>query len=300
MRTFASPIEVAEQMGNVIPEISRQLKLKGGLPLVVGICGGTSTGKSTVVSDLLRQKFKGRNTLIAQDHFQYLLHKRDQLDPVYGLDHIHHYGIRECVDILSTLRSGNATDMPKYDFKLREHVGTQLLIPNELILIDGLYAAYGPLATELDFVIYTESFAWERLIRRIIRNIYERYTGLAQDGNRALLSFMTRVHQAHVDFVLTQRERADVVIENPIRFGWLVEKHKIPVVERHCSDADYASGMLWSRSFVDCQCEIQIWRAREDPKSFVFRFTWGDLPYYETKVESHTWERIKTFNWLEN
>jgi uridine kinase len=288
------PVEIRAQLDAVIDEI-RSGAATCSEPVIVGVCGGTSTGKSTVVTRTLETVFRGKTTIIAQDHFQYLEVQRDALDPLYGLDHVHHYGVERCVELVQMLKAGTEAEMPVYDFKKRQHTGTQKLRANPIIIVEGLYGTFGALADQASIRVYTQSHAFERLVRRMIRNQFERYPGLPIDGNRAILSFLSRVQQAHVDFVRSQKYRATHVLDNPIRFGWLVDKHHIPVLEP-LSDLEYQ--LRWERLFPDCQCAFRIKCKRDNPAQLVFSLYWGELPYFRTVIQPETASRIEAFDWL--
>jgi uridine kinase len=287
------PIEIRTQLDSVIDQI-HAFDPSCENPMVVGVCGGTSTGKSTVVTQTLQQVFKGKTVTIGQDHFQFLDVKRDELDPVYGLDHPHHYGVDTCIELTKALKAGEGITMPEYDFKLRKQVGIQKLKPKPIIIVEGLYAGFGSLKEQTDLLVYTQSSAFERMTRRIIRNQYERYPGQTINGNRAILSFLSRVQQAHVDFVRPQQEYATQILNNPIRFGWLVDKHSIPVVEPF-TDLDFE--LKWEQNFRCCQCSFRIMVRTNQPNDQIFSIHWGELPYFRTRIRPETASRIESFDW---
>ena len=292
MRTDIQPFDIKSDMEGIIACITDRLSRQES-PLVIAVCGGTSTGKTTVVTQLIRSAFSGRTSLISQDHFQLLKVGRDELDPRYGLDHVDHYGIDDCMALVDQLRQGDGCRMPRFDFKTRRHVGSQYVASRSVVIVEGLYSAYGDLRKSADMVIYIESCAYERLIRRIFRNRFERYVGLPQDGNRSVFNYLTRVIRAHQDFVKSQRPDADFILNNPIRFGFLLDKYGIPTP---ISPAPNERQNVWMQEFLNTQCAFHV--DREGTQHY-FSIRWGDVPFFETPVEADTLELILTQDWLE-
>ncbi len=279
---------------SVLPLIGRirERMSTAGPPFVVAICGGSSTGKSTVLTDSIRRAFPDQTSLIAQDHFQFLNMGKDEIDPVYGLDHYLHYGVDQCSEMVSALRSGLSVASPQFDFRSRTHQKPLIIHPKPIVLVEGLFSAFRHLRESMDLVVYLESYAFERLIRRLFRNIHERYAGLPIDGNRSIRGFLTRVLNAHRDFVTSQKQNADLVFRNPIHFSRLIDRFQLkPIVEE-----SPITDITWSRPFGKSQCLFRI-LSRGDRTTFQIR--WVNRPYFNTPIGPDTAQRIRAQDWLE-
>ncbi|MCG8525357.1 MAG: hypothetical protein MI748_03175 [Opitutales bacterium] len=284
------PAEVSEELDRILPLIRTKLA-ESSEPVVVSICGGTSTGKTTVVTELIKSEFPGQFTLIAQDHFQFLKKSGDQLDPRYGLDHPEHYGIGECVRLIGELKKGNSMQMPEFDFKTRTHLEPQTIRSNSILIVEGLYAGTEELRAIADVVIYIQSCSYERMIRRLFRNQYERYSGLLIDGNRSIHSYLTKVISAHNDFLVSQAHQADFVIDNPIRFGFLVDKHHISEL----NPSLHPQLTIWQKEFLDTQCCFLIETLNYQK---IFSICWAEVRYWQSPIDHATSSLITNHNWL--
>lgn len=284
------PAEVSEELDRILPLIRTKLA-ESSEPVVVSICGGTSTGKTTVVTELIKSEFPGQFTLIAQDHFQFLEKSGAQLDPRYGLDHPEHYGIAECKHLIRELKKGNSAQMPEFDFKTRTHLEPQTIKPNSILIVEGLYAGTEELRAIADVVIYIQSCSYERMIRRLFRNQYERYSGLPIDGNRSIHSYLTKVVSAHNDFLVSQAHQADFVINNPIRFGFLVDKHHIAEL----NPSLHPQLTIWQKEFLDTQCCFLIETLNYQK---IFSICWAEVRYWQSPIDNATSSLITDHNWL--
>jgi uridine kinase len=260
-------------------------------PFVIGVCGGTSTGKSTIITQFLKSRLPSGCEVINQDNFQALQQNLHLLCATYGLDHPEHYGIEACIASVRNLRKGRSVGVPRYDFIQRAHHGLRKITPTRFLIIEGLYAGYGDLRYWLDWLIYIESPAWARLIRRLFRNRYERYPGLPQDGDRAIASFLTRVQRAHEDFIHTQKASATSIIRNPIDFQFLVCNYRLPVIE---AAKDTSVEIVWREDFLENWTSFLL-TSHDD--SFEFEILHEDRCYFRCPVSQETVALIQSANW---
>ena len=195
----------------------RQIQDEHDRPVIIAICGGSATGKSTQVAQSLKKAFGPEALLFHQDHFQNLPEQIDDLNPRYRQDAPENYGLTYLPRVLEDLKSDRSTEIPKYIFQKRAHEGTQILNPCRIVLFEGLYSAHASIAEKVDFVVYVEMHAIGRVLRRGYRGLFERYGRV--DFANVFGSFCTSVLAAHMECVREQRERADLIVKIPYTFS---------------------------------------------------------------------------------
>ena len=223
-------------------------------PVIVAICGGSATGKSTQVAQGLKNALGANALLFHQDNFQNLPQRISNLNPRYRQDDPENYGLADLPDILDALRTNQATQIPRYIFQKRSHEGTQRLSPTEIILFEGLYSAHASIVEKADFVVYVEMRAIGRVLRRGYRGLFERY-GRVNFAN-VFWNFCTSVLAAHMECVRKQRERADLIIRIPYTFSETLNRFPIQPVIPNSQLA--RSGPVIREYAVDADSRLQI------------------------------------------
>ena len=180
-------------------------------PILIGIAGGTGSGKTTV-----SQKLKaavGPNQIAYLQHDSYY---RDQshLPPEQrarvNYDHPDSLDTRLLVEHLHMLRQGRPIEMPLYDFtqhaRLRE---TRRMLPTRIVLVEGiLIFVEKELRELLDMRIFVDTDADIRFIRRLRRDMIERGRSLDSIEKQ----YMATVRPMHMEFVEPSKRYADVII----------------------------------------------------------------------------------------
>jgi len=179
--------------------------------LVIGVAGGTGSGKTTVADEILRRVGAARIAHINQDRYY-----RD-LAGLTDAERIHHNfdhpsAIEEdlLVEHVGRLKEGLPTDLPVYDFS--RHLRTaavEHLEPRPVILLEGILIFAIPRLRELlDVKIFVDTDADLRFIRRLERDMRER--GRTADG--VVTQYLSTVRPMHLEFVEPSKRWADVII----------------------------------------------------------------------------------------
>jgi uridine kinase len=180
-------------------------------PLVIGVAGGTGSGKSTVARNVAAALGDASVAFLDMDAY-YLdqghlpLEERKRLN----WDHPNAFDWELLVSQLRRLSGGEAIDKPTYDFV--EHARSAQVIrtpPADVIVIDGILLFVDPRVRELcDVKIFVDADGDVRLIRRIRRDIAKRGRPLAE----ILEQYLATVQPMHLEFVEPSKRYADVIV----------------------------------------------------------------------------------------
>lgn len=187
--------------------------------IIIGIAGGTGSGKSTFTRKL-KKEFKDDVAVLYHDNYY-----RDQSDiPLEerrktNYDHPDAMETELLVRQLKELKEGKTIQCPTYDYTLHTRSSEVVTVePKKVILLEGiLVLADERLRDLMDIKVYVETDADERILRRIIRDVKER----GRDMEGVVEQYLTTVKPMHYLYVEPTRSTADIVINsgmNPIAF----------------------------------------------------------------------------------
>jgi uridine kinase len=195
--------------------------------LLIGIAGGTGSGKTTVTNAILERLDRKRVLVIQHDSYYKDISVHGGLPPEQvNFDHPDSLETDLLIRHLRELKAGRAVDEPIYNFTTHKRLdSTRRLEPREIIMLDGiLILANRELRDLLDIKIFVDTDADERLIRRIRRDILER--GRSIDS--VMHQYMGTVKPMHLEFVEPSKRWADVIIprgvENTVAIDMVVAK----------------------------------------------------------------------------
>lgn len=179
-------------------------------PMLIGIAGGTGSGKSTFASRLLAL-FPNEITVISydnyykpQDHLEFEERIKTNYDCPDALD------TDLLVKHLRKLQDGEAVDVPNYDFKIhtRKREMTRLA-PSPVIIVDGILTFHDERLREMfDIKIFTDADADERILRRLRRDVNER----GRDIDGVINQYLGTVKPMHGIYVEPTKKYADIII----------------------------------------------------------------------------------------
>ena len=178
--------------------------------LVIGIAGGTGSGKTTLMNNLI-QHFSGMITVLSHDNYYRRLDHLDmeQRNQV-NYDQPAALETELMVEHLRQLRSGQAIDCPIYDFTVHNRSDETLHItPQKVIIVEGiLIFADEALRDLMDIRIFVDTDADVRLCRRIKRDVNKRGRSLES----VLLQYQTTVKPMHEKYVEPSKKYANIVV----------------------------------------------------------------------------------------
>lgn len=145
-------------------------------PLIIGIAGGTGSGKTTLVSRLMEQFGEDISVLphdnYYAEHHDLTLEERQSLN----YDHPASFDTDRMIQDLQDLRDGKTIHCPVYDYSIHDRTDeTRELRPNKVILVEGILIFENKALRDLmDIKIFVDTDADVRILRRIIRDVKER------------------------------------------------------------------------------------------------------------------------------
>ena len=179
--------------------------------LIIGIAGGTGSGKTTVVNQITEELKHEDVDVISQDsYYQDTTHLSFEDRKKINFDHPKSIDFELLANHLRELRAGKPIQQPVYSFK--EHNRTKETLetqPRKVVIVEGILILAHPDIREMfDIKIYVHADSDERLIRRLKRDISER----GRDLDEVLWRYQTTLKPMHQQFIEPTKEFADLII----------------------------------------------------------------------------------------
>jgi uridine kinase len=179
--------------------------------MIIGICGGTGSGKTTVANRILETVNAHDVVFIQQDSYYRNL---EDLAPAYreafNFDHPDAVDNDLLVKHIQQLRAGLPVDLPVYDFKTNTRLDrTTLIEPKPIVIVEGILIFNDPrLVAVMDIKVFVDTPDDVRFIRRLRRDLAER--GRTVDS--VIEQYLQTVRPMHLQFVEPSKRYADVII----------------------------------------------------------------------------------------
>ncbi|ACQ53849.1 uridine kinase [Clostridium botulinum] len=180
-------------------------------PVLIGITGGTGSGKSTVAKEIYNKFDEACIAMIEQDSYY-----KDQSSIPFeerckkNYDHPDAFDNELLIDHLKNLVDLNVIEKPIYDFEAHNRKEETIKVePRDIIIVEGILVLQDPRVRELlDIKIYVDTDADVRIIRRLLRDINER--GRTVDS--VINQYLTVVRPMHMQFIEPSKRYADIII----------------------------------------------------------------------------------------
>ena len=179
--------------------------------ILLGVAGGSGSGKTTVVEEILRGLQPQPVSVIHHDSYYVdLVHLPFEKRVEVNFDHPDALETTLLVEHLLQLRAGNPVDVPVYDFSTHTRTErVQRVEATGVIIVDGILVLAEPrLRDLLDIKVFVDTDADIRFIRRLRRDIRERGRSLESVVDQ----YMGTVRPMHLAFVEGSRAYADIII----------------------------------------------------------------------------------------
>lgn len=179
--------------------------------LIIGIAGGTGSGKTTVVDQIVKELPADEVCIISQDSYYHdTSHLSLEDRRKINFDHPKAIDFDLLVEHLKELRNGNSFNQPVYSFVEHNRTGETIrTFPRKVIIVEGILILSHPDIREMfDIKIFVHADSDERLIRRLKRDIATRGRDLEEVLNR----YQTTLKPMHQQFIEPTKEFADIII----------------------------------------------------------------------------------------
>ena len=180
-------------------------------PVIIGIAGGTGSGKTTVARAIYDRVGKDRIEWIAHDSYY---RNFEALNPEekhhINFDHPDSLETELLVRHLDVLSKGSAVEIPRYDFTTHSRRDeTQRIEPRRVIIVEGiLVLAEAELRKRIDIKLFVDTQADIRFVRRLVRDIKSRGRTLESVVDQ----YVNTVRPMHEEFVEPSKRYADLII----------------------------------------------------------------------------------------
>lgn len=190
--------------------------------LLVCVAGGSASGKSTVVEEIVKRAGLNDVRIIKHDDY-YKDALEDSLEAKQAVNYDHPESLDNdlLVDHLTTLLSGQSIEKPIYDFVDSKRSGNyETILPSTVILIEGILILDDPRIRALSSLsIYVELDDDTRFIRRMLRDLKERHRSL----EHIVKQYQTTVKPMFHQFVRPTKRYADIIIPNDSKHAIAVD-----------------------------------------------------------------------------
>ena len=181
--------------------------------LIIGIAGGTGSGKTTVVNQIIKQLPNDEVCVISQDSYY---NQTDNLSyeerTKINFDHPRAIDFDLLVQHLKKLKLGKTIEQPVYSFVTHNRTtDTVLTHPRKVVIVEGILIFNNEALRDLfDIKIFVHADTDERLVRRVRRDITER----GRDIDEVLNRYQDTLKPMHLQFIEPTKNFADIIIPN--------------------------------------------------------------------------------------
>ena len=206
---FTPVIDSHHQAGYFTP--MDDSKTKPLPPVIIGVAGGSGSGKTTVAYRV-REACPGKTIQIIHHDSYYKDNSHLPIDERASInyDHPKAFETRLLVDHLTALRRGEAVEIPRYDYSIHSRLPeTDTCEPTDIIFVEGILVLESTIFRKMmDMRLYVDVDADERVLRRLKRDINER--GRSMDS--VVDQYLNVVRPMHLQFVWPSKRYAQLII----------------------------------------------------------------------------------------
>ena len=196
--------------------------------MVIGIAGGTGSGKTTITKKLM-QRFGGDVSVIYHDNYYKAHHDMSYEERAkLNYDHPDSFDTDLLIQAVRDLKAGRSVLCPVYDYTIHDRSDKVIEVkPARVIIVEGILIFQSrELCRQMDIKIYVDTDADVRILRRIVRDVRDRGRSLESVVNQ----YLSTVKPMHEQFVEPSKRYADVIIpeggHNQVAMEMVMERVK--------------------------------------------------------------------------
>lgn len=183
----------------------------GPRPVVLGVAGGSGSGKTTVVREVCRRLGPGVASVIHHDaYYRDLSHLPSGKRAAVNFDHPRSLETELMVAQVESLMEGHTVELPIYDFSTHTRASAiEVREPTSVLVLDGiLVLADARLRSVMDLKVFVDTEADLRLLRRIRRDVVKR----GRTADSVIVQYEATVRPMHLEFVEPSKRYADLIV----------------------------------------------------------------------------------------
>ncbi|XP_045766378.1 uridine-cytidine kinase-like 1 isoform X1 [Maniola jurtina] len=197
-------------------------------PFVIGICGASASGKTTVAAKIIESLNIPWVTIVSMDSFYKVLNEKQHhlaTRNEYNFDHPDAFDIELLISVLQRLKEGKKVEVPIYNYVTHSRENrTKTMYGANVIIFEGILAFYNTDVLKLlDMKVFVDTDADIRLARRLRRDIVQR----GRDLEGVLKQYMTHVKPAYQSYIAPSMAHADIIVprggENKVAISLIVQ-----------------------------------------------------------------------------
>ncbi len=183
----------------------------GTRPVIIGVAGGSGSGKTTVVREIVSRLGSDDVALIQHDSYY---RDRSELSPTerakVNYDHPDSLETSLLVKDVRSLRDGHAVNVPVYDFSTHTRTTKVVpLVPRKVVIVEGILVLADPdLRAQMAMRVFVDTDPDIRMIRRLRRDMKERGRTLES----VVTQYLESVRPMHLEFVEPSKRHAHIII----------------------------------------------------------------------------------------
>ncbi|MCF8405827.1 MAG: uridine kinase [Bacteroidales bacterium] len=204
--------------------------------LIIGISGGSGSGKTTVIKKIIKSLPSGSVSVLAQDaYYRDNGHLSQEEKRKINFDHPSSIEFNLLIDHIERLKNGETVGMPIYSYVTCARAKETIPVhPTKVMIVDGILILTNPrLRKKLDIKIYVDADADDRLMRIIWRDIEER----GRNFKQVLDHYETFVKPMHLLFIEPNKRYADIIIPQGGKNQIAIDVLKSRIKEKLMEDA---------------------------------------------------------------
>ncbi len=198
--------------------------------IIIGIAGGTGSGKTTLADKLVNSFGKEEVSILRHDAY-YKRHDNMTFEERCKLnyDHPDAFDNDLLVEHILDLKEGKSIEMPVYDYTIHNRSDETITVePAPVVILEGILIFAEPTLCDLmDIKVFVDTDADVRILRRIIRDVNERGRSL----DNIIRQYLTTVKPMHEQFVEPSKRRADLIIpeggRNEVALDMLIHRIRV-------------------------------------------------------------------------
>lgn len=180
---------------------------------IIGITGGSGSGKSSIVNAIAKRFDKSQLTVLSQDrYYNPLDHLSRDERSLQNFDHPNAFDYQLLEEHLLELKKGNTIQAPVYSFvKETREPETDPISPTPVLLLEGILLMNHPkIKSMVDLWVYIDTDEDHRLMRRVLRDTAER----GQELKKVFRRYTEQVKPMHQNYIESSKSEADIIINN--------------------------------------------------------------------------------------